>query len=736
MNDIKQYPLEQMGYNFIPAEYLPEGKDEYYLRFQQNPATDYRPLTQTEITVLKSNGNRCANWSDILVRDGIDIHLIERCTFYGLVRIGILEPLFLAFSEFRTAVGLYNCLIVSCDIGNNVALKNVRFLSYYIIEDNVIIANVNEMSCTSHAKFGNGVIKDGEEEEIRVWMELCNENGGRKVMPFDGMLPGDAWLWTKYRGDELLMQTFKEYTQKKYDARRGYYGTVGRSTVIKNTQIIKDVKIGSHAYIKGANKLKNLTIDSAAGAKSQIGEGCEMVNGILGYGSRSFYGVKAVRFILGSFSQLKYGARLINSYLGDNSTISCCEVLNSLIFPAHEQHHNNSFLCAAVVQGQSNLAAGATIGSNHNSRGADGEIIAGRGFWPGLCVSLKHNSRFASFAMITKGDYPYELNIPLPFSLIGNEVHTNRLLVMPAYWPLYNMYAILRNERKFADRDKRIKKTQKLEYDFLAPDTIDEIFNALKLLEQFVGKAFLKTEQPEAGPETCIKKGRSLLKEKSKIIDQLEILASGFEHSNRQVVLSKVQQAYDTYIRLIIYYGTLQLVDFMQGQEKVSPAFLVTKLYEGPDRNSWVNLGGQLIPEKNLKNLITAIKTGRINGWDGIHHFYKKESEDYQLQKQKHGLSALLEILEIGVDGFDATLLKQLLNTAVETKAWIAQLVRDSKAKDYSNPFRTMVYDSLEEMQSVIGKLEDNSFINQQQEELVRFRKNIEIVSKKITPDF
>ena len=68
----------------------------------------------------------------------------------------------------------------------------------------------------------------------------------------------------------------------------------------------------------------------------------------------------AVRFLLGTNSSLKYGARLINSILGDNSTISCCEVLNSLIFPGHEQHHNNSFLCAAMLLGQTNLAAGAT----------------------------------------------------------------------------------------------------------------------------------------------------------------------------------------------------------------------------------------------------------------------------------------------------------------------------------------------------------------------------------------
>src|SRR6185295_3383134 len=170
-----------------------------------------------------------------------------------------------------------------------------------------------------------------------------------------------------------------------------------------------------------------LTINSSAEANTQIGEGCELVNGIIGHGCRIFYGAKAVRFVMASHSQLKYGARLINSYLGDNSTISCCEVLNSLIFPSHEQHHNNSFLCASTLLGQSNIAAGATIGSNHNSRSPDGELLAGRGFWPGLCVSLKHNSRFASFNILAKGDYPFELDIRFPFSLVSNDVSNDRL---------------------------------------------------------------------------------------------------------------------------------------------------------------------------------------------------------------------------------------------------------------------------------------------------------------------
>src|SRR4029450_367135 len=104
-------------------------------------------------------------------------------------------------------------------------------------------------------------------------------------------------------------------TEKKFDHHRGYYGKIGDRTIIKNCKIIKDVMIGSDAYLKGANKLKNLTINSSAKEKTQIGEGCELVNGIVGYGCRIFYGVKAVRFIMSDHSQLKYGARLINSYL-------------------------------------------------------------------------------------------------------------------------------------------------------------------------------------------------------------------------------------------------------------------------------------------------------------------------------------------------------------------------------------------------------------------------------------
>ena len=703
MNIIKKHPVNKLGYNFIIEKYIPEGKDEYYLRNIQNTSDAiYRKLNSQEIEVLVHNRNTSDNWDLIFVSSFFNADLVKNCKFYGLVRIGNLEPLYLEFHNLRMPVGLYNSTIISCDFGNNVCIDNVNYLSHYIIGNDVMIANVNEIATTNKAKFGNGIITDGEEEEFRIWMELCNENGGRKVLPFDGMLPGDAYLWSKYRTDDVLLDKFKEFTQQKFDNKRGYYGKIGDRTVIKNCSILKDVMIGTDAYIKGANKLKNLTINSDAERNSQIGEGCEIVNGIVGYGCRLFYGVKAVRFVMASHSQLKYGARLINSYLGNNSTISCCEVLNSLIFPAHEQHHNNSFLCATMVMGQSNIAAGETIGSNHNSRSPDGEIIAGRGFWPGLCVSLKHNSKFASFTILAKGDFPAELNIPVPFSLVSNDVANDQLVVMPAYWFMYNMYALERNSWKYADRDRRTDKIQHLEYGYLAPDTINELFDSLKILNNL---------QPnEQGVATT----------------------SGWENTSRKTQVVKVPQSIAMFNELIRYYATIQLIQKFVNNKLISFDDLKKSCSAKIQRSNWLNIGGQLIQQTEVEILKRNIKTNKVKSWSEVHNFYIIQSERYFEDKLNHAYTSLLEILYITPKQFTLEVFIKLLQDAVVTKTWMCKGIYDSRAKDYTNPFKKMVYDTTEEMNKVVGSLEENSFIQQQTGELEIFKKQIKTIIKKL----
>jgi len=703
MNIIKKQPLAKLGFEFIESEYIPKGKDEYYLRnLQFKNAQTYFHLTNEQIDVLIRNNNTADKWENIKVTKNFNPKFVKNCQFYGFIRIGKLSNVCHEFHNLKMPVGLYNSTIISCDFGNDVCVDNVNYLSHYIIHDEVMLVNINELAATDKAKFGNGILKDGEtDENQRMVIEVCNENGGRKIIPYDGMLAGDAFLWSKYRDDEILLKKFKDLTEKKFDKRRGYYGIIGERTVIKNCRIIKDTIIGSDAYIKGANKLKNLTINSDAERKSQIGEGCELVNGIIGYGCRIFYGVKAVRFITAAHSQLKYGARLINSYLGNNSTISCCEVLNSMIFSAHEQHHNNSFLCASLIMGQSNIAAGATIGSNHNSRGADGEIIAGRGFWPGLCVSLKHNSKFASFTMIAKGDYQFELNIPIPFCLISNDFANDQLVVMPAYWFMYNMYALERNAWKYEQRDKRTYKYQHIEFDYLAPDTINEIIDSLTILKSIA------------------------------INEKGEGIVSGWENSKRKTVITKVPQAIRTFEEMIKVYAGLQFFKYVEANKIDSFESLQSILKNKKPRSEWINVGGQLIQTNDLEKLKTNIKNNKISSWDQVHNFYIQQSNQYNNTKLLHAYSSLLELLNISAKEFTLDVFTKVMKDMLLIKGAMTTAIFDTRKKDYTNPFRKMVYDNVQEMNTVIGDIENNSFINDTSKEFVGFKKKVNALLKK-----
>jgi Domain of unknown function (DUF4954) len=732
MNNIIKRPIHDIGYGFIDPHFLPKGKNEYHLRNIQNRnGISYRKLTTSEIEMLVRNNNSSDDWNNILVSDAFNPDLVKNCTFFGLVRIGKLEPFFLEFKNLRLPVGLYNSTVVSCDFGDNVVIDNVNYMAHYIVGNEVMIVNVNELATTSTAKFGNGIVKQGEKDNIRIWLEVCNENGGRAIVPFNGMLPGDAYMWARFRNDEKLLEKFMQFTEKKFDHQRGYYGKIGDRTVIKNCRMVKDVWMGSDIYMKGANKIKNLTINSSPDAPTQIGEGCELVNGIIGVGCKVFYGVKAVRFIMASHSQLKYGARLINSYLGNNATISCCEVLNSLIFPFHEQHHNNSFLCASLVEGQSNMAAGATIGSNHNSRSADGEILAGRGFWPGLSVSLKHNSRFATFTIINKGAYPAELDIRIPFCLISDDVSNNRLVIVPGYWFMYNLYALTRNEWKYGARDLRTEKIQRIETAYLAPDSVNEMFHALELMREFTGRAWYREYNGvEQTKINCIRKGRELLDNNDPVVDDLEILADGFENSDRKVVLMKLRKAYETFVTMICFYGVTKLVGHLQSSPDVRNA--VAELPARVKRNEWVNIGGQLIPLQQFEAFKKSIYMGRVKDWDDVHAFYEKQSSEYDQHVLDHALASLKEIK--GIKGqLDASRLIALLKEGAGTMKWISDGIYESRQKDYENPFRLMVYENEAEMEKVVGKLEENSFILLKREETRKFTSLTNRLIRKLT---
>jgi hypothetical protein len=610
----------RLGYGFVEDRYLRDGEDEYFMRFLQNGGNDmYRHLRDYEIEILIREANHCDDWSQVLVQDPFDPNVIKRSNFHGLVRLGAFCSQVLGFHDFVQAEGILSSTIISSDIGSHCSIAHCPFIADYIIKDHCILSRIDELQTTNHAKFGNGVLKEGEDTDVLVQIDIMNETGGRRISPFEGMTTADAYLWGSYREDPALEAKWRSLTEKICDKRRGHYGVIEHDSVIKGTRIIKDVHVGPCSYIKGANKLKNLSLLGTEESPVQIGEGVEIVNGIIGSGSSVFYGCKAVRFVMGDNCSLKYGARLIHSVLGDNSTVSCCEVLNNLVYPFHEQHHNNSFLIASLVMGQSNMAAGATIGSNHNSRRNDGEMVAGRGFWPALSSTLKHNCRFASFTLLAQGNYPFELFVELPFSLLCDNPSRQRRELMPAYWWMYNMYALERNSFKFKARDRRKAPRQVIETAYLAPDTANEIRKARFLLAIWTAKSYLRSlrsavmsrdgsenqavldfakvvysQFPDlSGMETDGAKFLKLISAPSvhawdghvctelqsklgvlrdigdwlllchpEMTEEFEVFGENIENSQNQVLILKPSDAYFAYESMLMYYGMCEISRF------------------------------------------------------------------------------------------------------------------------------------------------------------------------------
>ncbi|NOG44083.1 MAG: DUF4954 family protein [Calditrichaeota bacterium] len=660
-------------------------------------------MKNNEIELLEKSNNYSDNWEFVFISETTDLTLIKNCEFYGPVYIDSIKKKQVKHENTILQTGIYNSCLNNSIIGKNCAIKNVHNLYNYFIEDDSLLFNISEINCSNTASFGNGCQTESGEQDS---LEIGNENGGRQVLPFESILPADAFLWSRFREDALLLKKLNLITDNTFD-NNDTLGRIGQNSILKNIGRIEDSKIGSYVEIIGATLLKNITVLSNKEEPTKIGDAAELINGIVGYSNKIVHGPKCINFVTGRNVKIELGARVKHTFVGSNSTIACCEVLSNLIFPFHEQHHNNSFLIASTLLGQSNIAAGATIGSNHNSRAADGEILAGRGFWPGLNSSYKHNSRFACFSLIAKGSYETELNVKLPFSLMSIDSSSGQLQIFPAFWFRYNMYALARNSWKFNKRDKRVKKEQNIEMDYLAPDSVAEILIGIEILEQAV-----KTETGEV----------PFVDESNFDKQELRNIYLNDIAPKQKVLVIKPLQAIWLYKLMLSYFAAKEILKYIlkDGVKDIDSLFKESCLSQ-----NWMNFGGQLIEENDYLKIIADIKEGDLNSWPSVHKRYNDLWEKYKYQKRDFAIQCWLQKEKKSAKNISTIDIIELLTNATNTDAQILQWTKDARIKDYSNPFRQSVYRNRKEMEAVLGKFEEDAFIKEMASQHKQFKTEI-----------
>jgi hypothetical protein len=115
-----------------------------------------------------------------------------------------------------------------------------------------------------------------------------------------------------------------------------------------------------------------------------------------------------------------------------------------------------------------------------------------------------------------------------------------------------------------------------------------------------------------------------------------------------------------------------------------------------------------------------------------VHAFYEAQGRTYSMDKFDHAMAVWDELNPGILKNMNEKNLKEILLEAVAFKEWLSKGIHDSREKDYTNSFRKMVYDNKEEMNEVVGKFEDNSFIRIQKQELAEFKARVNKILKQL----
>lgn len=647
----------------------------------------YRLINEAELNLLIAQQNMVRNPELFFIHNSTNLASIHNNVFSGRIRIGSLGPEQL----------IHSCFITNCNIGAGNTLINISRLENINTAEQVILRNIGCIAW-NRPESPAGMISGNK-------IYFRNENARRYYIPFPGMHILDIELYSEniHRPEILqhLRRIFEKRTEK-YFARNIH---IEHDSVIENVSSIRNSCIGAACRIDGSSEISDSLILSSGANPTHLGSNIIIRNSLISEGCTITSGAFLDHVHTDQFVSIGEYARIYHSFIGANSHIACAEINAACLHPFHEQHHNNSFVIACTFNGQSNIAAGATIGSNHNSRRPDGEIVAARGFWPGLSSSFKHNSRFSEFCLVNKADYDQEMDIPFPFALISLDPANESLQIMPAFWFRYNYYALARNGWKFRTREKRKNFLSGYTYQAIAADTVTSMRQAKQVLLRLLAgqnkypdlKRFDFENFPAAEAERVTMNGI---------------------YGKKGAVILKPETAVYIYHAVILYWAVRQvlektktLADVLKYNADHAPAI---KSY------SWRNLGGYILEENSLPRITAKLES--VADLDTLHNVYQIEFHD----AGHNALNFALYLLETDyqLDREKADDWKDKIAKALKVAGKLHEWAYQSRLKDFTNPFRKITTVDEHQFEYVYGSIETDEFIKTMESELSLLKVN------------
>lgn len=444
-----------------------------------------RALRPEEIERLRAHScsAEANDWSKILVAEDFSAKCFWGVHFIGTCVLGRFGDPIDAGDGVTIDSGLYKAVVANCEIGDGALVHNVGFLSNVVVEAGAVVANCGTVAAEAGTTFGNG-------REIGIAIET----GGREVGLYAEITVDVAAKIASSRGDKALLQAYGAFVQEyaaKAKANRGY---IGRGARVRNTGKVHNVFVGEGAVIDNALRVDNVTLLSSPEERTEILDGAYVVNSLVQWGSEVTSMAIVDRSVLCEHSHVERHGKVTDSLIGPNTGVAEGEVTACLVGPFVGFHHQALLIAAFWPEGKGNIGYGANVGSNHTGKAPDQEIWCGEGTFFGLGVNIKMPSNFtrAPYSLIATAVNALPQRVEFPFSLINTPSQIVEG-VSPAYneimpgWVLSdNIFAVKRNEGKYAKRNKA--RRTKIVTEVFRPEIIDMMIEARRRLQAVGGK--------------------------------------------------------------------------------------------------------------------------------------------------------------------------------------------------------------------------------------------------------
>ncbi len=549
---------------------------------------NYRLLTKEEIGALVSQGCYADNWSDISVKEQFSPRNIRNTRFEGKITLGDFSANIETEKGIKKKCGIYNSYICSCEIDDNVYISNVRNLTNYKIEGDVVIENAGSITTANESTFGNG-----------TRIDVLNEGGGRELQIFDRLSSHIAYLAVLYRHDQQFTEKLSALISHYCESKRGTRGRIESDARIRNTLIIHNVNIGSHAIISGINLLEEGTIVSCKEAPVFIGEG-----------------VIAKKFIVLSGSRVDGGAIIDKSFIGQGVLMGKqCSAENSAFFanceafhgeacslfagPYSVTHHKSTLLIASLVSFFN--AGSGTNQSNHMYKlGPIHQGILERGSKTGSFAYLLLPCHIGAFTAVMGKHYVNFDSSDFPFSYISEEKGKSELT------PAMNLFTVgtRRDIDKWPGRDRRRDpdKLDLIHFDLFNPYIIGKIVNAINILNDLAEKT----------PKT-----------------QDYINYKGI--NIHRLLLKTSRKYYEMALKLYIGQEIVKRIRDLDNNSDLTDLRNMLTANGTDGTGKWVEICGLFSPASKIDDLVDSVKTSKIRSVDelsenlaSIYHNYSK----------------------------------------------------------------------------------------------------------------